>query len=127
MVYARNESFVLGNVLDGECFSHYSYLNDHDEFKYNDVHHKDTIATVSKPQDCINHCKTVFEEQYTYANIQSNSCWCGNVPPYIKSANCTIPCSGDASKTCGGPSYSSNFYTVSNQSEYSRLQLPVKY
>ena len=117
---SRNESIVLGNVLDGECFSYYSYLNDFPDYRYDFVHHRDAV-TVTKPQDCINHCKTVYNEQYTYASIQSNSCYCGNVPPYIESANCTIPCSGDSSKTCGGSGYSANFYTVSNQSKYCNI------
>ena len=116
--------FFLGNVLDGECFSYYSYLNDHDEYRYNYVHHRSSISATT-PQQCVNHCKSFALENYANASIQSSSCWCGNVPPYIESSNCTTTCSGDSSKTCGGSGYSATFYTVHNQSKCSYLILLV--
>lgn len=76
-----------------------------------------SVSSSATPQECINACKSAYEEQYTYANIQSNSCRCGNLPPYIESISCTTSCSGDSSKTCGGSGSSANFYTVSNQSK----------
>ena len=76
--------------------------------------------SASTPHGCINYCKLNYEEQYSYAGIQSNTCYCGNVPPSTlhESTGCTTPCSGDSSKTCGGSGSSTNFYTVSNQSRY---------
>lgn len=107
---------TIGNVLDGECFSYTSYLNDHDEYKYNNFHHV-ASSSITTPQACINFCKSNYQEQYAYAGIQSTNCYCGNVPPYIESGSCTTSCSGDSSKTCGGSGSSTNVYTVANQKQ----------
>ena len=108
---------ILGNVLDGECFSYTSYLNDHSEYGYNNVHH--VSGSASTPIECINYCKSNYQEQNTYAGVQSDTCYCANVPPYMEADYaCTTACSGDSSKTCGGSGSSTNWYTVSNQSEF---------
>ena len=116
---------ISGNVLDGECFSYISYLNDYDNYKYNNVYHRSASATT--PQACINYCKSIYQEQYTYAGIQSSTCYCGNVPPYMEADySCTTACSGDSSKTCGGSGSSANWYTVSNQSKFQQnLQIQL--
>ena len=113
-----NPSFNLGNVLDGECFSYNSYLNSHSESPFNNAYHESISTSASTPQACINYCKSNFDDQYTYAIIQSSSCYCGNAPPDIESSSCSTPCSGDSSKICGGSGSSASFYTVPNQSEF---------
>ena len=84
------------------------------------MYNRKTSSSASTPQECINYCKSSssYEEQYTYAVIQSTDCWCGNAPPFIESSSCTYSCSGDSSKTCGGSGSSATFYSIPNQSEF---------
>ena len=55
----------------------------------------------------IEKCKKLcFEDHgYVYAGVQTAlECWCGNSRPTISPApqsECSMPCSGDSSQTCG--------------------------
>ena len=80
--------------LSGQCFKDSGRLF---PFKAAD---DDEGLTIEK-------CKKLcFEDHgYVYAGVQhANECWCGNDRPTISPApqsECSMPCSGDSSQTCG--------------------------
>ena len=49
----------------------------------------------------------IFFTGYRFAGVEfGRECWCGNSYssdlPELSDQHCNMPCSGDASKTCGG-------------------------
>ncbi|KAJ7680104.1 carbohydrate-binding WSC, partial [Mycena rosella] len=69
------------------------------------------VSTINIPQTCIAFCSG---NGYTMAGVEfGQECWCGSsynpVAGAVQSAadagkNCSSPCTGDSTQTCGGSS-----------------------
>jgi hypothetical protein len=63
-----------------------------------------TSSSSMTPTSCINTCSSLG---YSYAGVEAGSeCWCGNqfsngVPTSVPRSDCSMPCSGNSSQTCG--------------------------
>lgn len=81
-------------------------------------------GAVNGVKNCIDVCSIASYQQFTYAAINSNGCWCGNTPPIKRSNACTRTC--DNNEICGGSGDISSFFSIPNQSEFQSLSVKPK-
>jgi hypothetical protein len=97
-------------AVPGKCFVEYEDLRSlgcRDILQMNDGPDESTSSTTMTPWECQQYCKE--DKKEFYAVHDENKCSCGSKEflklPFAAAdqvQNCTLPCPGDASQSCGG-------------------------
>lgn len=105
--HSRYNVFTTG-IQTSRVAGHY-YMGCYKEWK--DHNMKNELHSFNTPNMCSRYCD---KAGFRYFGISYRThCWCGNVPPDEKSKDddrrCSVQCSGDANKYCGGVSNTAVF------------------
>lgn len=85
-----------------------------------------TAAPDMTPESCFNVCGT---SGWLYAGLEyGEECWCGNrlssAATLVDSSRCNMNCTGDATRTCGGPELLSLYNGTYKPNAVARLPAP---
>jgi len=110
-----------GKWMNGDCYENQWNRNQGLRAVYDDKVGFIQTSWSQTIESCKDSCNTTVgtgPDQYDYAILVQNTCWCGIMEPFEeKVAQCRFPCGGNHEELCGGPNGEASFHSIAHKEQ----------